>query len=106
MALPAGAAETVPRPPLLPTVSFPRRVHLACRLPQRRDRVPSGAGCRSTEHGESRPRRRWGEEGGRACLGLDRRATLAEPHGGSVSQRFLAQPRGWSDGVMKSNQER
>jgi hypothetical protein len=34
-----------PRPPLLPTVSLPLLSALpVCRLPQRRDRVPSGAG--------------------------------------------------------------
>jgi hypothetical protein len=54
----AGAAEAVPSYPFLPTVSRPYHV-LISRLPQHRDRVPSGAGYRFTEHGESRPRRRW-----------------------------------------------
>ncbi len=60
-ALSAGAADAVPtscspadcEPPLLHALPV-------CRLPQRRDRVPSGAGYSFTEHGESRPRRRRG----------------------------------------------
>jgi hypothetical protein len=50
-----------PRPPLLPTVSLPLlSAWLVSRLPQRRDRVPSGAGYQATEHDESRPRRKGG----------------------------------------------
>jgi hypothetical protein len=79
VALSAGAAEAVPTSFFLPNVS---------RLPQRRDRVPSGAGCWFTEHSESRPRRWRSEERGRArrseAESLDRCATLGQLHGGSV----------------------
>jgi Family of unknown function (DUF6262) len=54
VAWPAGAAQAVPTP-LLPADREPFSSR-ACRLPQRRDRVPSGAGA-------------WGH----ARLGLDRR---------------------------------
>ncbi len=58
VALPAGAAQTVPTSfsPADRETPLPRALPV-CRLPQRRDRVPSGAGYRSKEHGESRPRR-------------------------------------------------
>jgi hypothetical protein len=39
----AGVAKSVPTSPFLPTVSHPQGVPVS-RLPQRRDRVPSGAG--------------------------------------------------------------
>ena len=54
-----------PRPSFLPTVSLPLPHALpVCRLPQRRDRVPSGAGYWATKHSESRPRRRRGMAAG------------------------------------------
>jgi len=81
-----------PHPALLPTVNLPLLSALpVCRLPQRRDRVPSGAGCGLTEHSESRPRRWKSEEWGRArrseAESLDRCATLGQPHGGSVVKK-------------------
>src|SRR6266516_18147 len=81
-----------PHPALLPTVNLPLLSALpVCRLPQRRDRVPSGAGCGLTEHSESRPRRWKSEEWGRArrseAESLDRCATLGQPHRGNVVKK-------------------
>src|SRR5260221_12520671 len=91
VALSAGAAEAVPTFFSLPDVSRPRVV-LVSRLPQRRDRVPSGAGCWFTKHGESRPRRWKGGEKGRArrseAESLDRRATLGQRPRGSFVMKF------------------
>src|SRR5262249_48491909 len=76
---------------LLSTVSFLCRVP-ACSLPQRRDRVPSGAGCWFTEHGESRPRRRKGRRVGPRLLGLGRLASIGAAAG---RQRQKAGPQGF-----------
>jgi hypothetical protein len=72
--LSTGFAQVAPTSSFLPTCVMPTDACRlpASRLPQRRDRVPSGAGYLSTEHSESRPRRRrCGAEGAR-LLGLDR----------------------------------
>src|SRR5579884_2576971 len=83
----AGAAEAVPTSFSAANVSLPLPyAFLVCRLPQRRDRVPSGAGYafQSTASQGRAGGRAWWR--GRARLGLDRCATLGESHGGSVAK--------------------
>ncbi len=49
-----------------------------------RYRVPSGRATYLQSTASQGRAGGWAEERGRACLGLDRRATLGQPHGGRV----------------------
>lgn len=86
-ALSAGAAQTVPKRPFLPTmrrakgdVSF----SAVCRDPLPRP-LQAGYSLQSTA---SQGRAGWWEAEGARLLGLDRCATLALPHGEAASLRW------------------
>ena len=77
-----------PRASLLPTVSLPcclPCLSAVCRSAATASPPVRAAGSQSTaSQGRAGGR---AEEWGRACLGLDRCATLGQPHGGSVVKR-------------------